>query len=90
MPWEDFLQTKFATKIFQVTRYIFYRDKKAMLSTISSKTNYLHVGSLAKYLDIHGGKTVDLKRDDLMISPGFPGIKHNIYLHGLVWYQDSR
>lgn len=61
-----------------------------MLSTISSTTNYLHVGSLAKYLDIHGGQTVDLKRDDLMISPGFPGIKHNIYLHGLVWYQDSR
>lgn len=62
---------------------------KRKLGTWQSKHHHLHVSSFAKYLHIHGGQTVDLERDDLVISPGFPGIKHDIHLHGLVWYQDS-
>ena len=50
---------------------------------------YLHVSSLAKYLHIHGGQTVDLKRDDLMISLGLSRIKQHIDLHCLVRNQDS-
>lgn len=61
-----------------------------MLSIILSEINYFYVGFFVKYFDIYGGQIVDFKWDDFMIFFGFLGIKYNIYLYGLVWYQDFR